>query len=106
MVSSVTVHDSVWSVEDRELALAWSDRQRSLCGGCGHPLGETTDPANEGVYEATHILVCDACAARDAAVSGRFPERRPAGLHVLVQHPDDFDDDDLEDEEEVMTEDG
>jgi hypothetical protein len=54
---------AVFTDDDQDKALAWQAEQASLCGGCGLPLAETTDPANEYAYE-TEALRCFACRAK------------------------------------------
>lgn len=62
LVRSVTVHDAGWTDEDRGWALGERANAAAMCpGGCGHPLDESTDPDNEGEYEAPLPTVCFAC---------------------------------------------
>lgn len=46
--------------------MAWQAEQDTRCAGCGHPLGETLDPASEDKYRAEK-LICHACAPVDRA---------------------------------------
>lgn len=46
----------------------WALEQAGLCGGCGLPLEETTDPANEELYE-TQAIRCFACRAKSRHAS-------------------------------------
>lgn len=53
----------------------WQADEAGRCQGCGLPVAETFDPANQGTYVA-HWLQCHACAARDekaAAATGPRP---------------------------------
>lgn len=45
------------------LALALQQYEDGLCGGCGQPLVESTDPDNEGRYVASLPHRCHACTA-------------------------------------------
>lgn len=45
--------------------MQWQEHERSLCGGCGQPLHESTLPDLEGAYEVT-ALACHACAERES----------------------------------------
>lgn len=56
--------EPLWLEEDTEWALAWQEDKASRCGGCGHPLDETTDPDAEEAYRV-HTIRCHACTARD-----------------------------------------
>ncbi|TYB69744.1 hypothetical protein FXF51_06160 [Nonomuraea sp. PA05] len=61
LARSVTTHDAEWLGED--LGYAKGQRRNDLdkCPGCGLPLSETTDPENEGRYEAPPPMRCHAC---------------------------------------------
>jgi hypothetical protein len=61
LVRSVTTHDAEWTGQD--LAYAQAHRRNTLddCPVCGMPLSETTDPDNEGKYEAPPPMRCHAC---------------------------------------------
>lgn len=52
----------MWLDEDRSYALAWQAEDADRCSGCGHPMTETLDPANEEAYVG-HAVVCHSCRA-------------------------------------------
>lgn len=63
LVRAITVREPEWLEDDRDWAAADDQDRASRCpGGCGMPLEETTDPANEGAYVAVEPLKCHACA--------------------------------------------
>jgi hypothetical protein len=70
LVRAITVREPEWLEEDRDWATADLHEQASKCSsGCGLPLDETTDPANEGAYEAplpTRCFACTTLSARQA----------------------------------------
>jgi hypothetical protein len=59
------------------------------CPGCGHPLEESTDAANEFVYRAASRQ-CHVCATRDRAVrrTARGGEQATDGLLWTVRRID------------------
>lgn len=57
--------EPLWLEDDTVAALEWIDYLASLCKGCGQPLAECMDEANDGRYETVPVH-CFACAARDA----------------------------------------
>lgn len=61
LVRSVTVWDPEWTPQDVAWAQAYAEEQAARCPGCGQPLDESTDPANEGAYEAPFPVRCFAC---------------------------------------------
>ena len=69
MVESVTVFDEDFTEEDMAAALDWQTQERLTCSGCGFPLDETTDPRNDGRYDAEAIQ-CHGCAVRDRKERG------------------------------------
>jgi hypothetical protein len=52
-------------------ALAWQqvqqEREADRCPGCGGSLAETTDPDNEGCFDA-HAVRCHRCKAQQSVV--------------------------------------
>ncbi|GAA2860145.1 hypothetical protein GCM10020220_056620 [Nonomuraea rubra] len=61
LVRAVTTHDPEWTDEDLGYAKAHRRNEFDKCPGCGLPLSETTDPENEGRYEAPPPMRCHAC---------------------------------------------
>jgi hypothetical protein len=53
-----------WLPDDVDLALAWQHEVAMTCGGCGHPLDETSEAANARAYIAESIT-CQACAVME-----------------------------------------
>lgn len=66
LLTSVTTHDPEWTEEDREMAFLLHEYEQTLCGGCGHPLTETTDPQHEFSYvPASAPIRCHRCTAAE-----------------------------------------
>jgi hypothetical protein len=61
LVRSVTTQDSEWAEEDLAYARAHRRNELGKCPGCRLPLVETTNPDNEGSYEAPPPTRCHAC---------------------------------------------
>lgn len=61
LVREVTTYDALWTDEDLGYAQAYRRNELGKCPGCGLPLVETTDPDNEGSYEAPPPMRCHAC---------------------------------------------
>lgn len=61
LVREVVTHDAEWTQEDFAYARAQRYIELDQCPGCGLPLSETTDPDNEGKYEAPPPMRCHAC---------------------------------------------
>lgn len=79
---AITVREPEWLEEDRDWALADQQEQANKCpGGCGLPLDETTDPANEGAYEAPLPVRCFACTTL-AARQGEYENPASLLFHV------------------------
>lgn len=69
-----------WTVEDRELVLAYVAYEAQLCPGCSRPLDETTDPDNEGRYVTGRPVRCHHCAALAQAGSAYEDDPHPSTL--------------------------
>lgn len=61
LVRSVTTHDAAWTEEDLGYGKAHRRNELGRCPGCKLPLDETTNPDNEGAYEAPPPTRCHAC---------------------------------------------
>ena len=72
--------DGGWTDEDVAAAMAADFDERDRCGGCGHPLSQTTDPDSQLLWESEPIR-CQACAASARAADG-FEGKNRAGLMV------------------------
>ncbi|MEU7741976.1 MULTISPECIES: hypothetical protein [unclassified Nonomuraea] len=68
---AITVRESEWLEDDRDWALADLQARDSLCGTCGLPLEETTDPDAEGAYAADPPVRCHACVPLNASKRSR-----------------------------------
>lgn len=62
LVRAITVREPEWLDDDRDWAEADDLERVGACEGCGMPLDETTDPANEGAYVAAEPVKCHGCA--------------------------------------------
>lgn len=86
LVRSVTTHDAEWTDED----LAWAQAKRrndaDACPKCGLPLAETTDPDNEGEYEAPLPSRCHACTPREHRMD-EYRESPPGLLFSVRKRP-------------------
>ncbi|MFC5112634.1 hypothetical protein ACFPN7_01585 [Amycolatopsis halotolerans] len=63
LVRSVTTRSPEWTNEDRSLVKAFLEYEALTCRGCGGFIPETTDPGNEGKYEADLPHRCHRCDA-------------------------------------------
>jgi hypothetical protein len=70
-----------WDDDDRGYALALLALESETCTGCGHPVAESMDVANQYAYRA-ELLRCHACAAADSATD--VDGINHAGLRVRV----------------------
>ena len=52
-----------WSEDDRGWVLAWIEYEAAKCPGCNGWLAETTDPGNEGRFDADDPVRCFRCDA-------------------------------------------
>lgn len=82
LVRSVTTHDAEWADEDLGYGKAHRRNEKGKCPGCGLPLAETTNPDNEGAYEAPPPMRCHACTPLEHR-KGEYKES-PPGLLYLV----------------------
>lgn len=58
----------MWTQDDRGYAMAWQSIEDGKCPcGCGYPVDESTDPANENLFDG-HTRRCFAGKAREAAL--------------------------------------
>lgn len=81
LTETVTVTESPWTDEDRELALEWQAEQRLRCPGCGQPRDESVGKHGFEAYEAK-ARTCHGCAALDEAQTKADRENLDrAGLH-------------------------
>jgi hypothetical protein len=81
-----TVDATAWTERDSVYAMALEDYEASICSGCGQPLVESTDKANEGRYVAKD-RICFGCVELDIA-GKRFEDHdHPAALRMSVTLP-------------------
>lgn len=84
----MTTHDAEWLDDDRGYSQAYRRNKAGECpGGCGLPLEETTDPANEGAYEAPLPTRCHACTSLEHQKTEY--EKNPPGLLFQVRMKDE-----------------
>ncbi len=74
--------EPTWLPSDVDLALSWQAEQAQT-HGCGHPLDESTDPANQDAYRV-RVRRCFACEARDLRMAAVDDEDKP-GLFMAVE---------------------
>lgn len=79
LAREVVTHDPEWTSEDLTYAKAWRRLEADRCPGCGLPLSETTDPDNEGMYEAPPPTRCHACTPLEYR-KGEYKESPPGLL--------------------------
>jgi len=77
--------ESQWTRDDREAALALLAWEADLCPGCGQPLTETTDPANEERYVARPPLLCHRCVATESAAKKWENHAHPGALLIPIE---------------------
>jgi len=79
----VTTREPEWDEEQRALMLALAAWRASRCPHCGGPLGETTDPANEGRYRVESTR-CHRCTALDIAARKFHEAKGVTAPHALL----------------------
>lgn len=77
----MTQTEPEWDAEERAWAFALLELDADRCGGCGHPLSETTDARAEDGYHAPYAMTCHACKA--VALRRRDYESDPAPDSLL-----------------------
>jgi hypothetical protein len=80
----VTESEPEWTDEDRAWAVALMEVHADTCAGCNQSLSESTDPGNEGRYEAPEPTRCHACTALHMQQKN-YTEAAP-GLLFEVEH--------------------
>ncbi len=83
---SFTTVEPEWDEDERGWMLALARLRKGECSGCGHPLAESTDPANEGRYKVDPPVRCHACNALqiafDKAKDYKHPQALRWGAHL------------------------
>jgi hypothetical protein len=69
---------------DVALALALQRVDAETCDGCGHPLAESTDPANEGRYLTDLPVRCHACTTLGYGTEPYQESHQPQALRFGV----------------------
>ena len=79
---SFTTTEAEWDEDERGWMLALARLRKGECSGCGHPLIESTDPANDGRYKVDSPTRCYACNALQVAFEKAKAEdyKHPAAL--------------------------
>ncbi len=67
--------------------LALAQLRKGECSGCGHPLIESTDPANEFRYRVDPPTRCHACDALQLAYEGAQRAPHPQALRFGAYLP-------------------
>lgn len=86
LVQSTSQAEPEWDDDERGWMLALIEHRRTTCSGCGHPLDESMDPANEGRYIVPPPHRCHACTAlqiayeRDTKAPNKIALRHAAHL--------------------------
>jgi hypothetical protein len=73
-----------WELVDVALALALQRVDAETCDGCGHPLAESTDPANEGRYLTDLPVRCHACTTLGYGTEPYQQSHQPQALRFGV----------------------
>lgn len=73
-----------WDLGDVALAFALQRVDAETCTGCGHPLEESTDPANEGRYLSDLPVRCHACTALGYGAEPYQQSHQPQALRFGV----------------------
>lgn len=72
----MTTRDVEWDAGQQALILALALHRAEECDRCGGYLPETTNPANEGRYEATGPFMCHSCEALGRAHAAKAEARQ------------------------------
>ncbi len=86
-VRSVSRAEPEWDTEQQILMLALAEAERGECSGCGHPLGESTDPKHEGRYKVAAPVRCHACNALQIAYEKAKDYKHPEALRWSAHLP-------------------
>lgn len=70
----------LWADTDTLLASALTLFEAGLCPGCHNPLVESTDPANDGAYEAPLPVRCHGCTAVERRAKKYAESEAPGAL--------------------------
>jgi hypothetical protein len=86
-------HDAEWTEEDRTAAVALARYESELCGGCKHPLAESTAAENEERYDARVSARCHCCTAIEVAQEALQKRPHPGALMLsaTLRPPDQRD---------------
>ena len=87
MVRSVSRAEPEWDLDQRGLMLALAEAERGECAGCGHPLGESTDPKHEGRYKVDPPTRCHSCTALQIAYEKAKDYKHPEALRWNAHLP-------------------
>lgn len=85
VVRATVTQEPEWSEEDQDMALALANYEADLCGGCGHPLWETTQPDNEDRYRARAAIRCHRCTASLQAQESYETSPHPGALLIPIE---------------------
>jgi hypothetical protein len=76
--------EALWTDDDRTWAVALLEEEAEQCGGCGAPLEETTDPANEHRYTSA-IVRCHRCTEQQSAAAAHHKSGADPGFLVRTE---------------------
>ena len=82
---SVTTRDVEWDGDQQALILGLHLKRREDCDRCGGYLPETTDPANEGRYEAVGPILCHSCEALGRSTGSFAAAREKNPVHNMTR---------------------
>lgn len=84
--------ESEWDEVEQGLMLGLAEYEAGLCGRCGSPVTETTDPARDGdnpdalvVYHVPDPVVCFLCEAMSRKQKS-IEDRKDLGVHPTSFH--------------------
>ena len=81
--------ESPWTEDDVAAALAVQAEEDDRCGGCGHPLSESTHPDNQFAFTGQPVR-CFACEANARATAEFVPSKgnphARSGLMAVARH--------------------
>jgi len=87
MTRSVSRSEAEWDQDQRDMVLALTEAERGECAGCGQPLGESTDPENEGRYRVDPPTRCHGCNALQIAYEKAKDYKHPEALRWNAHLP-------------------
>lgn len=87
LIRSVTQVEPEWDDDERGWMLALNALRKGTCEGCGHPLIESMDPANQFRYRVDAPSRCHACTALSIAYEDTKKYKHPSALRYGAHLP-------------------